>query len=326
MTSTRLFCCALMVAVAATAASAGVLDGARRQAEKVSGFQDPEPPPARPAPQIPPARAAEMAVAEAVKELTQEFAEAAKKKEAPARTTSNYFLEKPSAAVTPESVANALTRRLNRDEEVDAYIKWQLLSAVPGKFEQAQVSMALRAYQSAPRLKSMPFMSEQEVAQIREALKSANTQEKASQIEQRIRSARDAVAPQNTMLLHYRQALYAKMPASLETIRAALQDAYERVNAGIGPREIMTEIDAAVRHWALGGVPAGQLRSLGNLLAQLNTAKVNSGAASVYWNADRKTASLRMTPGLNEGRAMQNMISFVEEQLKDPGGGIKMRE
>src|SRR5687767_10688990 len=75
--------------------------------------------------------AARTAIQSAISELTKEFQASLRKSASPPRTQSDYFTENPSDDVTPEAVAAVLARSSDGDPRLQAYVKWQLLSALP---------------------------------------------------------------------------------------------------------------------------------------------------------------------------------------------------
>src|SRR5438045_2517767 len=61
------------------------------------------------------------------------------------RDACDYFKENPSADVTQEQVVGVLEKSVGRNDLVNAYVKWQVLSAVPGKFDVKLAGRALSA-------------------------------------------------------------------------------------------------------------------------------------------------------------------------------------
>ena len=70
---------------------------------------------------------------------------------APLRDKSNYFKENPSADVTPEAIVLALGATISQDAPADSYVKWQLLSAIPEKFDAKLAPAASAAYMKAAK-------------------------------------------------------------------------------------------------------------------------------------------------------------------------------
>src|SRR5690242_19189559 len=50
------------------------------------------------------------------------------------RTKSDFFAEHPAPDATPDAVMKALEGSVSGGAGVESYVKWQLLSAIPGKF------------------------------------------------------------------------------------------------------------------------------------------------------------------------------------------------
>src|SRR5829696_7641149 len=75
------------------------------------------------------------ALESAVAELKKEFAAHQKDpQKAPLRTQCTYFLDHP-AQVAPESLLGAIDQVTGTDPRLVAYVRWQLLSGAPKKFE-----------------------------------------------------------------------------------------------------------------------------------------------------------------------------------------------
>src|SRR5688572_24135368 len=65
------------------------------------------------------------------------------------RTQCNYFIDHP-VQLSPESLLDALERPFPDDPRCTAYVKWQLLSGAPEKFDAQHLPRALSAYEKAP--------------------------------------------------------------------------------------------------------------------------------------------------------------------------------
>ena len=83
------------------------------------------------------ARGESAAIEAAVTELRREYAAHLRDPDAaPLRLQSTYFLDHPAAAApAAEGVVAALEKAVANDPRLTAYVRWQLLSAAPKKFE-----------------------------------------------------------------------------------------------------------------------------------------------------------------------------------------------
>src|SRR5215208_1183158 len=75
------------------------------------------------------------AVDGAVDALRKEFAAAQKDPKAPLRTQADFFADKKPADLTPEAVLTALEQPVPGDPRAAAYVRWQLMSALPEKLD-----------------------------------------------------------------------------------------------------------------------------------------------------------------------------------------------
>src|SRR5881227_1730799 len=103
-----------------------------------------------------------MAVNAAVAALVKEYQAYAKDpKASPLREKSNYFIENPAPDATPELVVKALESSVGGGSGAggEAYVKWQLLSAVPDKFPEELVKRAIAVYRRTPAPSPHPGMN-----------------------------------------------------------------------------------------------------------------------------------------------------------------------
>src|SRR5688572_29746422 len=129
--------------------------------------------------------AARGAMQTAIAELSKEFQSSVRQKSSPPRTKSDYFIEKPSDDVTPEAVVTALARSGDGDPRMAAYVKWQLLSALPEKVEDPKIAAALlRAYKSAPEPLPRPGVAPRERAQLDKLAQGAREDDRQKVTEQ----------------------------------------------------------------------------------------------------------------------------------------------
>jgi hypothetical protein len=208
-------------------------------------------------------------VAKAVAALKKEYADHAKDPIAPIRKDSNYFAENADGEVTVESILNALERRLGDEPKMDGYIKWQLLSGIKGKVDGKLGPRAVAIYQHAPQPAIRPGTDDGEKRQLQQMLPPhVEDAELADQYNkewtEKVFRARQANEP----IFRFRDELFEKLPASLGTFRAGLQDAYMRVMNGYPADKFVEAMEKDIRDWAGTGNP-GELKDLASLLRGL---------------------------------------------------------
>src|SRR5262245_62168306 len=95
--------------------------------------------------------AARAAVKNAVAALNKEFDQSIRK---PAdhslRASCNYFADHPSKELTAEAIVPAMLGPGVGDGRATAYVRWQLLSGLPGKLDDATAKQLRAAYRGAP--------------------------------------------------------------------------------------------------------------------------------------------------------------------------------
>ncbi|HEV7298750.1 MAG TPA: hypothetical protein VGN72_05240 [Tepidisphaeraceae bacterium] len=108
----------------------------------------PKAPPVKP--KKPAADPADALITDAVAKLSAEYDMA--RKGGSLRTDADFFEGQPPAALTPEKVLGAIAKPVAKDPAQDAYVRWQLLSAIPGTIDDEKLAeKVLAIYRGAPR-------------------------------------------------------------------------------------------------------------------------------------------------------------------------------
>jgi hypothetical protein len=183
------------------------------------------------------AKAESAAVDVAILDLKREYAASLKTPDtAPLRPQCTYFLDHPPASpLSPEAVVAALDKPVGNDPRVAAYVRWQLLSAAPKKFESDPklLPLLLEAYRRAPAPPPRLGLSPQDQAKLDALLTRARKEDDATlsaKLEEQ--STKDAEA--GKPILAYRDELYARLPTTYETLLAGFEDAHDRTLAAAG--------------------------------------------------------------------------------------------
>jgi hypothetical protein len=185
----------------------------------------------------------------AIRALQQETRNATRQKQPFPRTTSDYF-SNAEKRPEPADVLRALGRRLGNTPPADAYIKWQLLSALPDTLDDRQSLRLAELLVTAPAPAPLPGITPEEKRDLDRELRKltkdtyvdfntqwANHVSKASEV--------------NTHILSYRDALAMRLPSQPLAIRARLEDLQVRVNAGISVGKSPDQAFAQARTWAI---------------------------------------------------------------------------
>ena len=268
-------------------------------------------------------------VAEAAKALLKEYQTVMKdKKGVGLREKSDYFGEKKPEGVTAETVLAVLEKPIQGATEprAEAYVKWQLLSGVAGKFPQELNQRAIKAYTNAPKPRPSPGLDRMTLD--RKLNRDVGLMNKDAEGEvnkayqQMIEGWRNEIEP----ILSYRDEFYNKLPATYDTFVAGLMDIYDRVTRGAPANEFWTTVGSGIRSWAL---TANDTRQLGNLadavgkLQQTVKDDRNKPYAHVRWEQNDKFMGLKWhsEQTIRELRSVEDVGVLLEERAQNPRGG-----
>ncbi len=213
--------------------------------------EQPPKPPAKPTPKKPEKDPAQAILTDAIAKLTAEYREA-RKSDGVRRTELNYF-ETPPAELTPEKVVAAISRQVASDPSSDAYVRWQLLSAVPSTFDEKLSGKVLAIYRAAPKPSLRLGVSANDRRELEKALRGKSGAAGADQINQQFDAARAKRDVGNQPIYAFRDTLLSKLPSSAEVINGAIADAVDRFRTGdiVAGGNAMKNIQLLVATWAI---------------------------------------------------------------------------
>ena len=213
-----------------------------------------------------PARAAIDAAAD---DLRKEFAAHLRDPAVRVREACDYFTDKPTPAVTVDAVFAALDTKLDPDPRTAAYIRWQLLSALPKDLDPSLLGRAIQAYGTAPAPLARVGLSAAEQAKLDRLLQGVRPTDDVvltSGLEKEVRQWSRA----NRHLLAYRDEWYRRLPKRAPTFAAAFRDAYERQTLAAGAEDFAPLVIADVQNWLVAGdADPAKCAALAELIAQL---------------------------------------------------------
>lgn len=258
------------------------------------------------------------AVSNATAALLKEATSGIKEKTGKLREKCDYFVEKPSADVTPETILIALEHSQSADRRIEAYVKWQLLSGITGQFPEELVPRAIAAYRKAPDLTSHPGLDH---AQLSKSLNRIGImkKEKIGEINSSFSDSADKASGENRYILHYRKEVYAHLPVSGDSLMAGLEDVFSRVQHGVPAADMWTSVSGSIQGWSLTA-DSRQLNSVLQAMVQLlNT--VRSDRAKPYtkveWNEDPKGFGMHWKDQMSlEDAKVQAMIDSIRDSAK----------
>jgi hypothetical protein len=205
------------------------------------------------------------------------------------RTQCTYFLDNP-VQLSVESLLDFLERPLGDDPCGVAYIKWQLLSAAPEKFDVKLLPRVLSAYEKAPAPPQRFGVSAEDRAKLDALLLKARKEEDAvlsAKLDDRVQREAEASRP----ILAYRDALYARLPEGFDSLVAGFRDAHERTLAAAGGGAYDDHAQRVVKDalaWAQSGAAdPDQCARLIEIVAGLRFVRSPPYYARVAWRSER---------------------------------------
>jgi hypothetical protein len=233
------------------------------------------------------------------------------------RPQSSYFLDNP-VQLSPESVLDYLERPLADDPRLCAYVKWQLLSGAPEKFDPSLVPRVLSAYQKAPLPPQRFGLSVEDRMKLDALLARAKKEDDAAlsvKVEERVRQEAQANKP----ILAYRDALYARLPEGYDRLVAGFRDAHERTLAAAGGGASDGHCGRVVKDaqaWAQSGAAdPGQCGRLADLVAKLRFVRSPPYYERASWRYD-KLAWSNKTDAVYSAKKLSDLEIVLREAHK----------
>jgi hypothetical protein len=241
-------------------------------------------------------------------------------KSAKVRGKSDYFKENPSPEVTPESVLKGLESTVSGGPAVEAYVKWQLLSGVPGKFPEDLAKRAVAVYRYAPAPPAAhPGLNKKNLTRAISGLKKEQAAGVQKQFDEKVGEATEA----NAVFLAYRDELFGRLPQTYEALGAGLEDVSERASRGLNAGKLFDLVGGGIRNWALGDAKTGQARSMAGTVARLK-ATVSEDDLKPYTKLDKDAKWAAAGPAVDV-KKLDELIKFLESNTAG-GGGIKFKD
>lgn len=205
----------------------------------------------------------------ALAELRREYAAHQKDADAaPLRDACDYFVDHP-LEVPPAALFGALVQPNGKEPRLAAYVKWQLLGALPATLDDAQVQRLIKVYQKAPFPAPRYASTKPEQQKLDRLMLRARPQddvELTSKLEEAVKRAAEADRP----VLAYREELYRRLPLGRDKIVAGLRDGYERMSVAVPTITFTDAVRDDMRSWvASGEASRAELREVAELMGKL---------------------------------------------------------
>lgn len=260
-------------------------------------------------------RLSAVALDDAALKLKAEFAAAAGDPKVRLREKSTYFIDHP-AKLSPKALGASLEKSQSNDPRLSAYIKWQLLSAVPpGALDKDLQARIAEAYRRSP-LPVTRFGSTDADRRKLEKVLASTKQADAVRLTDLLDDAVKGGEEANGVIFAYRDELYARLPAGYDRFAGGLRDAFERLNLGWPPKDLMKRVVDEATVWANSG--AGEPRQYA-ALAQL-VYRLRSERSPKYYvgvGASRTTKQpywVSRTDAVYEAKKLAELQKLLEDK------------
>ena len=250
----------------------------------------------------------------AVKELLREYQDAKKNNTSLPRTKPDYFADKPEK---PEllSVLRALSKPVVSDAQADAYVRLQLLSALPTKLEGEIGLESAKLMAVAPALVPMPGVSDKEKQELDRIASRVSVNDISSTLSQ-WQQHQDETEAKNLTSIAYRENLYDRLPESRARIDAGLEDVRQRIVAGIDVRKYFGEIGADVRAFAQTTDRPRELRSLAQSIRVMSDQLKTTIYDTLEYNEQQRRATWKQRDIRINDRSAKELIEFLDARSR----------
>jgi hypothetical protein len=253
----------------------------------------------------------------AADELRREFAAYAKDpKNHPLRDACDYFERKPNPAVSVSAVLAAVDQRLDPDARVAAYIRWQLLSALPKEFAKDDLPRAIAAYRKAPVPSprfGLPERDQQALDAMLPQVRKTDDVVLTSRLESQVR----VWFEQNRHLIAYRNEWYRRLPKTPAVFAAAFEDAFERQSVAAGAEDFSPLVIAEVQQWMVLSANTAECATLAGVLARLR----DQPAPPYYASAAVRSGKLtwvKKTDSMDPRKKLTHLHQSLVEAAQTP--------
>jgi hypothetical protein len=241
------------------------------------------------------------------------------------RIKSDYFKDHPSPEVTPDIILKALETSVSGGPSVEAYVKWQLLSAVPGKFPDDLIKRAVAVYHRAPMpAEPHPGLDHRTLKKAIRNIKKEQVPEVQKELNEAVEQFRDA----NEVIIAYRDDLSSHLPVKLDVLYAGLEDVSERASHGLNANVIFGNVAAGIRSWAITEAKASQVQAIGQTVLNIRDALALEENKPYTKLIDEKGVIKWQSYATGvDPKKIDELIKFLENNASGPSaGGLKFKD
>lgn len=268
-----------------------------------------------------PAPAPANPIADAVKALLAEFAEAQQANRTYTRQRPDFF-DNAAERPTAEQVWRALEARHAPDPRADAYVKWQLLSALPPgpTDDPAEMRRIAGLLGRAPAPALHPLLEPRHRTQL-ESMAARLRPGSEDEANDRLRELSENAMKYNLPVFYYREALTDRIPPSAGRFVLAFEDLAERAKLGWSADRYRQKLLTDIRNWASSpGTSARDIETVVQAIARLRgvqseemPSRLRPDGMGLRW--DRRRA--RVESWDNTVLSLQNELT---QRLRSAGG------
>jgi hypothetical protein len=240
------------------------------------------------------------------------------------RTKSDYFTEHPTPEATPDAVMKALEGSVTGGSDVEAYVKWQLLSAIPGKFSPERLKRGIAVYRRAPMpAEPHPGLDHYRLKRAINGMRKEDARDIQRQFDAAVTRFRDA----NEIFITYRDELFSHLPGSYEAITAGLEDVTERAGRGLNANKLFDNVAAAIRSWSITEAKADEVRTVGQTLLNIKAALARGENKPYTKLVDKKGWHWEASGSIIDSRKIDLLVKFLENYASgNNAGGLKFKD
>ena len=210
---------------------------------------------------------------QAIVDLKREYAAHVKDPEhEKLRTDASYF-KKDASNVPPDAVLTALEKPIPgvpaNDARQAAYIRWQLLSALPEKLEDEHARRLLKVYERAPLPAPRYGIAKQEQKELDRLIPGAHKEDDVKLTSALEQQAAKAAAPDRPVLA-FRDELYRRLPPGRDKLVAGMTDAKARLGLAADKETLADLLAEDLTTWTTSpNVDRGQVREVVDAFGKL---------------------------------------------------------
>jgi hypothetical protein len=254
-----------------------------------------------------------LAVQAAVIALNKEYASYLKDpRNTKLRAECGYLTDNPSPDITPETIVSALEISTGGNADQQAYVKWQLLSGIPGKVDDKLAPRLLNVYRKAPAPIRNPAVDHARLEQAIAVI--AHQPQRADAINADLGKVLDQSTAANESIVHYRDTLQAKLPNSTDALAAGLEDAYQRIRLGVTADGISDQLIAGLSAWAVDNTSPRDHKIMSDAVKKLADFAgdfTNQPYSAVSWDDNEFALIWHATPVISDTNRLYDLSNTL---------------